>query len=75
MPFYLKSIIDKQGIDSMKHRIINAVGSTIPFAGLTHDFYFFVNLMCTFQFLSDDKFPFLVIEAHSSTCLSCSTFL
>ena len=75
MPFYLKTIIDKQCIYGMKDGIVNAVGCTIPLACLTHDFNFFESLMRSFKFLTDNDDSFLVVKTHSSTCLSCSTFL
>ena len=47
----------------------------IPLTCLPHDFNLLESLMRPHQFLANNGIPFLVIKAHSKTCLSCSTFL
>ncbi len=71
----LKSVINKQRINGMKNGIIDAVCGTISFACLTHDFDLLEGIVRPFHLFSNDKNPILVTETHSSTCLSCSTFL
>ena len=71
----LDFIVNKQGIHSMKSRIIHTICSTIPLGGITQYFNFLKGLMGLSKFKPYEVTPLFISHTHKIVILSDSTFL
>ena len=73
MRLRMKSVFNQQGGDSMKNRIIHAIGQSVPKLSIFKYRKLVNQSVGFFDFKLHHNLSFFIAEAHTSTILSCST--